>query len=313
MNWRLKSRIQNACASLPVFQDQAYYLLQRVGGSLRDAPNPMPMLEECASLAKDLAQVGVQVDGKAVMEIGTGRRLDMPIGMYLCGAASIITLDLNALLKEHLVLRSIAAMSGQRTQVVDCFAEIAGRDEVCRRLDILSSSRSLNEVFDKTNIRYQAPADATKPDIPDSSIDVQFSYTVLEHVPRESLVRMLRASHRILKATGVAIHHIDPSDHFAHEDPSISFINFLNFSDEEWESLAGNRFSYHNRLRASDYELVYKEAAHAVLLWKPSIDNRGRKLLENGFPVSGKFQGRPIEDLATVVLRILSHPIREPR
>ena len=282
--------------------------MQRAGGSLRRAPDPMPMLKECASLLKDLAGAGVEIDGKALMEIGTGRRLEMPFGMYLCGAASVVTLDLNPLLKEHLVLKSIAAMSAERSQILDCFAEVADRRDVDRRFDLLCSAQSLKDVLERTGIDYRAPSDATKPILSPASIDVQFSYTVFEHVPRSILVGILQECNRLLRPGGVAIHHIDPSDHFAHEDDSISFINFLRFSDREWHCLAGNRFAYHNRLRASEYEAIYREAGHEILQWKPVVDQRGHSLLQNGFPLDAKFQDRPPEDLATVVLRIVSRP-----
>jgi len=43
------------------------------------------------------------------------------------------------------------------------------------------------------------------------------------------------------------------SIHFQHQDNSISRINFIRFSDNEWTNIAGNQFAYCNRLRVNDY------------------------------------------------------------
>ena len=77
--------------------------------------------------------------------------------------------------------------------------------------------------------------------------------TVLEHVAPQALEGILREARRILKPGGAALHFIDPGDHFAHSDRTISAINFLRYSERDWQRVAGNEFAYCNRLRASDF------------------------------------------------------------
>jgi SAM-dependent methyltransferase len=310
MHWTEKARIQRFCAALPAFSDETYYLMQRIGGSLRAARDPRPLLQASASLLLDLKKWGVGALGQRLMEIGTGRYLELPIGMYLAGAGSVLTVDVHRLLKERLVLDSVKQMLANRREVIGYFEKVANPREVAARLDALSNVHSLSELLDKASIEYRAPADATNMALPSGSIDWQFSYTVFEHVPAEVLLGMLREANRLLRPGGVTIHHIDPSDHFAHEDPSISFVNFLQYSDSEWDKLAGNSFAYHNRLRASDYGEIYRRAGHEVLMWDGSIQPQSLGALESGLPVASKFQGRSMTDLATVVLRVISRPLQ---
>jgi SAM-dependent methyltransferase len=310
MRWTEKAKIQNFCAALPVFRDETYYLMQRFGGSLRCARDPRPYLQASASLLSDLQKCGVSALGKRLMEIGTGRYLELPIGMFLAGAGSVLTVDVHRLLKERLVLDSVKQMVENRREVVGYFEKVADRKEVEVRLNSLAGVHSLPELLEKASIEYRAPADATNMALPSASIDFQFSYTVFEHVPGDVLVGMLREANRILRPGGVAIHHIDPSDHFAHDDPSISFVNFLQFSDSEWDKLAGNSFAYHNRLRASDYVEIYRRAGHEVIMWDGSVQPQSLSALKNGLPLASRFQGRSITDLATVVLRVISRPLQ---
>jgi hypothetical protein len=111
MNWKLKSRIQRACASLPLFQERAYYVLQRTFGSLRHMQDPFPMLQACAELSGILENAGRPVEGARVMEVGTGRGLNMPLGFFLCGAESVTTFDLHRYLRPSLVMASVHVLS----------------------------------------------------------------------------------------------------------------------------------------------------------------------------------------------------------
>ena len=79
------------------------------------------------------------------------------------------------------------------------------------------------------------------------------SYTVFEHIPAPILSDILSEAQRVLRPSGLAIHLIDYSDHFAHSDASISAINFLQYDDAAWSRLADNPYMYMNRLRADDY------------------------------------------------------------
>ncbi len=308
MNWRRKASIQRAFAGLPVIHEPAYYLLQRMFGRLRRPPDPFPMLEAAVELVQFLAEAGTKVEGARVMEVGTGRQVDLPIAFYLCGAKSITTFDLHRYLKPALVLSSVRMIAQDRQRAAKILERVSPPDAVLRRLDALATATNAKQALHRAGIEYRAPADAGRTGLPAQSIDIQISYTVFEHIPRKVLGEILREANRILSPGGVTLHHVDPSDHFAHEDKSILPINFLQFPDDEWSKLAGNQFSYHNRLRADDYAALYAECGHQVLLWKPYIDKASEQAIRNGFPLHERFRDYPPEVLGTVVLQILSKP-----
>ncbi len=283
-----------------------YYMLQRQFGSLRRDPDPSRLLRECSALISELRTAGHEVAGARVMEVGTGRRIDFPLGFYLAGAASVVTVDLNRYLRPDLVMASIRAMKARSSEILDLFATTSPRVEVEARFERLLACQSLTDVCRVTNISYLAPADAQRMEMPPNSVDIQVSYTVFEHIPSGVLVGILKEASRLLGKQGIALHHVDLSDHYAHDDPSISFINFLQFSQDEWSRLAGNRFAYHNRLRAADYRRIYSEAGHDVLAWKEFQDQRSLDLLKNGFRLHQAYLNKDPGEIATCVIRILS-------
>jgi hypothetical protein len=146
-------------------------------------------------------------------------------------------------------------------------------------------------------------------DLPAGSIDLQTSYTVFEHIPRPVLASILRESSRLLANGGVTCHHIDPSDHFSHEDSTISAIHFLRFSETEWERYAGNQFAYHNRMRVHQYRQLYEDCGHSLLQWKEVVDPRSLAEIRSGFPLHAEFQSLAPEILSTTVVRAISRPL----
>src|SRR5437588_135104 len=147
MNWESKARIQRACAKLPLIQEPAYYLLQATFGNLHRLTDPFPMLEACAELAGILERTGRPVAGSRVMEVGTGRTVNMPLGFFLCGSASVVTFDLHRYLKPSLVMASVRIISENKERVFRIFE---GRTEpvgLRERLESLCSASSCDDVL----------------------------------------------------------------------------------------------------------------------------------------------------------------------
>ena len=306
-NWKFKSALQRACAALPVKREPAYYFLQcAFGRPLRF--NPLPNMKEAAGIVAQLAACGLSMRGARVMETGTGRRVDMPLAFYLCGARSICTCDLHRYLKPELVQHSVAELVRQREQVKAIFQNVADSGVIDARLDALAAARDASDTLEIARIDYRAPVDASRTGLPDGSIDLHFSYTVLEHMPAEVLMAILREANRVLAPGGLACHQIDPSDHFSHDDVSISAINFLQFSESEWERYGGNQFAYHNRRRAVHYMDIYNACKHEIVECLRWTDERSMRELRSGFALAPEFRSISPEVVCTVGLRIVSHP-----
>ena len=109
---------------------------------------------------------------------------------------------------------------------------------------------------------------------------------------------------RILKPTSIAIYFVDLSDHFQHRDRSITRINFLRYSDDEWAKIAGKQFAYCNRLRASDYFKLFSDCHFQVLRKETAIDVEALDSLHNGFVLNDKFQQYDPEDITNTCLLI---------
>ncbi len=316
MKWTTKARIQNLIAALPgPLADFCYYRMQRLAGGLRN-PTPDKQIDGGCQLAAAI-QAQRPLDGARVMEVGSGRSLAIPVLMWLLGAKRVLTVDLNRYLRPEILRADLAYLRANQPWLNEQLAPLAGESgPTSERLDDLLAldlerppARLLADFLQLCRIDYRAPADTAALDLPDGSIDVHLSRAVLEHVPPDDLAGMLREAARVLKPDGLCVHLIDLSDHFQHQDSSISRVNFLRYSEEEWGRLAANRFMFMNRLRAGDYLSTFATAGLEVLDVSSEVDEESRTLIESGgLPVDGRFEGRTSEDLATTRLLVVARP-----
>ena len=258
-------------------------------------------------MARWILEMGGKVEGKTVFEVATGHNPIVPIGFFLCGAGEVITVDLHRRLDLGILKKSLVWMSENRDEICRYYDGVANPQitQIIERMDLINRLKEMPEKFlSEANIQYLAPADAANIDLPDASVDYHISTTVFEHIPGEDIKRILKEARRILKNDGIAIHFIDLSDHFQHQDKSITSVNFLRYSEKEWNKIAGNEFAYCNRLRASDYLALFKEAGFDVCRKEATVDDEARKNMEVGFIVDEKFQDYNVDDLCITGLRV---------
>lgn len=283
MNWRTKAKIQNLVSFLPSsLSYSAYYIMQRNFGSLKDKKlNPLSHLIAGLETVKRIEQAGRSPVLSTFLEVGTGRRINTILAFWLLGAEKIITVDLNPYLKEELVKADLSFIVRNRSEVEKLLGEKIFKNRFNDLLKIIQAPYLVRDLLDFLNIEYIAPGDAMHLDLTEKTIDFHTSYTVFEHIPYDILRKILIEGKRILKANGLFIHKIDYSDHFSHSDKTISAINFLQFSDEEWAKIAGNRYMYMNRLRHDDFLNMFAEVDIPILFQEVLSDANLASLLDS--------------------------------
>lgn len=311
MDWKNKARIAKAFAKLPSgLSYSSYYLLQRHFGALRTV-NPLVCLRGGVAMVDMIRKHKRKLTGsETFLEVGTGWCLSLPIALWLCGAFRTITVDLNPYLKSELVFEEIEYIRNHQEMVTQVFGPHS-RDSVFQeRFELLlQSGKDLDRLLSSMNVDYIAPADATRLDLAGKSIDYHVSFMALQHIRPEPLAGILREGRRLVKASGLLLHHIVFGDLFSDFDRSISPVNFLQFSDQEWESIAGNRFMYHNRLRVDELREIFEDAGLAILDLDPKIDSASLRVLESGeLSLDPRFRNKTRETNATINAWVAAAP-----
>jgi SAM-dependent methyltransferase len=264
MDWRVKGAIQKALGYVPG-GDRIHYMLQRYAGGMRDFGRECDLkVDDWRLMVEHLRTANVAVEGATMVEIGAGWYPTFPFCLYLAGVARVFTFDLDRLLKDEMVHLLADRLSAH----VALIARESGRleDEVkAEQVALAAAVTSGASLAQATGgiVDYRAPADASQTSLLADSVDVVFSNSVLEHVPRDMIERCFIEAKRILRPGGVMFHSVHCGDHYAHFDRSINALHYLQFSDEEWE-LWNNNFLYQNRLRAIDFTDLARHAGFTI-------------------------------------------------
>lgn len=300
MHWKLKAAIQNTVSILPSSTSYTmYYMVQRHFGGLRRI-NPVKSLTAGIETWKRIKEAGYDPSQKVFFEVGTGRMPIGPLSFWLMGAKSTVTIDVNPYIKEELIKEAIGYISENNEEIQLLFGSLLDNSRLEAVCSLCKSPAFSEHSFLKLcQIEYIAPGDAAKTLLEDKSIDIYTSYNVLEHIPRQILSGIIQEGNRIINVNGLFVHRIDYSDHFSHSDKSISAINFLQYSDSEWDRYAGNRYMYMNRLRHDDFLELFESAGHRILTNEASKDNHSLELLSQGtLPLNERFKNKSEEILS---------------
>lgn len=241
-----------------------------------------------------------------VLELGTGWYPIVPIGLWLCGASRVTTLDKNPLLEPERVRRTVqmydeAARSGMLDQLLP--GVWADRVAALRDLAAWADEEDAEALLDRLGVESMV-GDARSSGLPTAAYDLLVSNNTFEHVPPESLYDILSEFRRLSSPRAVMSHFVDMADHYAYFDRTLSQYHYMRFSDRTWRLLNGG-IQYQNRLRISDYRELHAMAGFSILredLGQPLPGDLDR------VPLADRFRGYERDDLLVLRAWLTSVP-----
>src|ERR1035437_527543 len=255
--WILKAIVQKGISFLP-FSEKINYFFQKYvthGVYLSDEYFEDRLIH-CREHYKQFRKYS-SVKDFSHLEIGTGWYPVVPVGIFLYGAGSITTVDLNRLSNPELTQTTLRRFleyhkNGKLEKLLPDISE-----ELLKIVlsEAENPSADFFDLLEKHNIVYMV-MDARKLHLPDASVDLITSNNTFEHIYPDVLECILKEFKRIGKSGGVMSHAIDLSDHFAHMDKSITIYNFLKYSDVQWKCI-DNSVQPQNRMRIYNYREMY--------------------------------------------------------
>jgi len=248
----------------------------------------------------ELLRQHTPIQGLTILELGSGWQPTIPMLLHACGAAHIILTDEFDRMDAALVLRAAKIISDRAEDIGQRLGIDA--DTLRSRCMQPPNVSALGNLLAYYGMEYRRAASISA--IEASSVDIVVSRAVLEHVRRPVLSGMFHNLSRILRPGGWVCHIIDNSDHYEHQDKSISRVNFLRFSESTWRWLEISDPNLPNRVRHSEYLSLLHSAGINVVQAEVEVDQSALRALRN-FPIADAFRRFSLEDLATVTSYIL--------
>lgn len=309
MNWRVKGATQKALSVLPG-GIRLNLMMQIFLGDLRNLDSQIALkVRDWALSMKYLREAGIPLQGSRMFEIGTGWYPVLPVCFVLAGARSVATYDITRHLSEKGMLRCLNSLTPQ----IPLIAETAQKSPafIAERLNALRQKATLAEMLEESGIEYHAPADARRSELPAGSIDLVYSNSVFEHIPREIIREILAESYRMLRAGGFMMHNVACNDHYAHFDKTISYVNFLRYSEKQWR-FWNNRLQYQNRMRAPEFLALACQAGFEIAAQHTHVAAGSREALRS-FTIAPEFRAFSEADLATTTIDFIGRKPAQER
>jgi SAM-dependent methyltransferase len=266
-----------------------------------DPGNDAGLLESVLEQMKTLEELGQGIEGRTVLEIGTGWLPVLPLLYRMANAERVITVDLEPLADRRTL--------GHALRLIDDFlpqaAARAGIDLANFRRDtiVFDPRSTLQRTLAANGIDYRVPFDAERMEA--NAADIVVSRTVFEHVPPPRLRSLLKRLRTVLKPGGVMIHEINMGDHFYMYDRSISPLNFLRYEDSAWRWTHACNQLYMNRLRRFEFLEMFAEAGFRILS-ASAITNEAAQESIRSMQVCSRYRHLPADELSILNTTIVA-------
>jgi hypothetical protein len=297
--WQLNVVVNSAKALAP-FQAQLRQL-KRTLLPLRMGHVHDLALQGACEQVQAIRELGVAVDGARVMEIGSGWYPVAPLVFRAAGARQVYLTDMHRLLHPR-TLRAAMAFVAERADRIEAALGVPA-DAVRAGLDA-PEGLDFQGLLAWLGFTYLAPYDIAR----GPEIDIAYSHTVLEHISPEGLAGLFAGLRAKLAPGGVMSHGVDHTDHRSNQDPALSTIDFLRYSDAAWKLFCLNPQDYTNRLRHPDYLKLIREAgfgvAHEYRHVSPKAAADAKTL-----PLWGRFAQLDEIELATTWSLLITEPL----
>ncbi|MEO6419712.1 MAG: methyltransferase domain-containing protein [Polyangiaceae bacterium] len=308
MDWRVKGVVQKVLSHVP-FGVAGNDLLQRTIGARRKLADEFAAKVNCdwTVVLDYMTELGISPAGLDYLEIGTGWYPTFPLCFALAGAKSCTTFDQTRHLDARHALRLLDALPTHLATIAK--ASHRSLAEVRAEYQKLRQARGIDELLRDARIDYRAPGDGANTGLPDKSVDIVYSNSVLEHIPTDVIRRIMRESMRVLRPGGVAIHGVNCGDHYAYFDRSITPINYLSYSERHW-AVWNNGIQYQNRLRPQDILEIAENAGLEIILKRHEAKPQLLEKLEK-MTIAPEFRKYSNEQLACTSVDFVARKRRE--
>jgi hypothetical protein len=244
INWKLKSLLYKIFSQLKL--NKTFYFIQKYV-TKRSNVNIKPSVRLWKLHSENIKEYQI----KTVLEIGAGKSLEQNIffSYFFNNSLEQTVIDIKKMIDFDLVNEA----SKQISELLN--------------VQKLKSVSSYDDLFNFYNIKYIAPYKTQNLIEEKKVFDLCVSTTTLEHFSIKDLRTLFKDLSIVLKKGGYISAVIDYSDHYSHTDRNISELNFLKYSEKQWQNY-NNTYLYQNRLRHDDYVKLlneYKFITHKIV------------------------------------------------
>ncbi len=307
-NWLIKSALQRAACFLPQRQ-VLNRVFQKWSRSLELSPEDFARRVTEAKRHFDLFRQHAPGAPAAftVLEVGTGWFPIIPLALYLCGAKTVWTNDIEPLVNRARLLQTAQlfvefAAAGRLDALLPDWQK--DRLELLRTMAGDQSEQSPAELLAPLGFHLSV-LDAQHTGLDAASVDMITTSGVLMLIPKPVLEGIYREFRRTAKPGAVMVHRVNFRDIYSYFDRNITPLNMLRFSPAAWRWL-DSAVVPQNRLRISDHRSMQQAAGFHIV--DEENESAPAEMLGR-VRLAEEFRKYPAEDILVLESWLVSRPV----
>lgn len=235
-----------------------------------------------------------------VVDIGSGWMPTIPLLFYCLGVDRIRLFDVRPYLTLNNVAATAALVARQLEKTADCAGcPIRRLPPTPRRGDDVSSYLArlgmlYERKLDVRGLQRSGP------------LRVAICTQVLLHLRYDEIRRLLQRVAIALGPDGVLLATVHLHDLYSDWDSSLPRFNKFRYPNWMWEWLLTSRMMYFNRLIASDYARVLKEAGFHITRWVVTPASEQDMEALRSLRLCRRFRNVPLDELAAMQLFVMA-------
>lgn len=221
----------------------------------RDARGKCRLDRVSRLLCEDLRAAGIpSIEEKRCLEIGTGYVGSSSVAMWLLGAKTVTSIDLNRLFVPSALKGAI--LSSEKENLFEILrGSIVSERSLKERIDAVHDWAASGAGRNIGFFEYIAPADVLTSEFSEK-FDLIFSVSTLEHLPRSQIDKFVRKTAYAIAEGGMSLHFIDLTDHYDRHGNPLGFLSVAQ-SDYSEDADADARG---NRIRPAEWLTIFRRA-----------------------------------------------------
>lgn len=204
------------------------------------------------------------LQGSSLVEIGSGWHPLLPILLHGLGAERVVMTDVARHMRADYANQAVEYLRRDGEDLISGFS--VDQERFKTRIEALAGGADgIFDRFRNAGMEYLSPLDFRDTGFKDGEFDCVFSNSCLGYVPFPLLAGIFTEAARIVRPDGFFVNNIHVYDDFCRDGSEITPVNFLRFSEHEWNRVGNSGIHHQSRLRPRDYVKIASEAGFEIL------------------------------------------------
>jgi len=308
--YALKLALQKVLGTAP-----GLYKLQEMFKHLRGnwaaVTEPSFVLSEAESRITDFIEAGLRPP-RVVVEQGTGWHGTDLVLFALSGATQVETFDTTRWLRPEL-LGAVMKLAPELAPIVARWPGVDLTEARARADDIARHSAApLEEQLRSLECTQRVTRGPYRPELPDDSVDLFYSNSVLQRVAPDPLRTLVSEAQRFLRHDGQSFHIIDTKDFHSITDARVPQLGYLRWSEAEWRLATSRYLNYQSRLRSPAFIRIFEARFNQTRVVSRLVDPENLDYAQRNHGEDPRFADMSLEELAATQTKLVSEGPLQP-